>query len=205
MSDGNKKDRLFFHDLINQTHGMLLFLDSKNSLGLSDIENLKNEIKTLQSIAQNHYGLTHKNLAPDEAILNQVEKLQSSLEKLIELYFSGNKEKIEMSITGTPNGNLDFIPLYRVLCNIVKNMAEAGALHAQFKFEFSATGLSVETQNHIPDQKTTKTREGQGLHSIAALASVAGGVFQCELKNDLWVNHLFIPYQNSDLIKKIAA
>ena len=153
----------------------------------------------------------HKNLMPDENLKNregQFQKIKSALEKLISIYHPKEGAQIALAFSGEEGGVLDFVPLYRILNNIVKNMAEAQITDAQFQIDFSAAGLCITTQNQMTDKNTIKQNEGLGLLSIAALASEVGGIFQYEIHGDLWVNHLFLPYKNSSStkdIKKIAA
>ena len=60
------KDRLFFHDVVNQTHGLLLFLMhkevNKEGLEFEEVQMIEKEIRTLQSLLQDHYNFKHKNL-----------------------------------------------------------------------------------------------------------------------------------------------
>lgn len=205
----NNHDRLFFHDLINQTHGIILFLGNKSSLDASEIDSLKSEVKLLQALVQNHFSLNHKNLEPFEVKENQTQKIQFALEKLIALYETNANMRIEIELKGEEVGLLDFISLYRILNNIVKNMSEAKVAEGQFLLEFTLSGLNITTQNKIPDKKATKTNEGLGLQSIAFLAQEAGGQYHYEIHNETWVNQVFLPYKNSSSsskdIKKIAA
>lgn len=207
--NSENQNHLFFHDCINQTHGIVLFLSNKSSLGPSEIDSLKSEVKLLQALVQNHFNLNHKNLEPFEVDENQTQKIQSALEKLIALYYPSEDKKIAMELKGEEVGFLDFISLYRILNNIVKNMAEAKVAGGQFLLEFSDHGLNITTQNKMPDKNASGAYEGLGLQSIASLAQEAGGRYHYEIHNDTWVNLVFLPYQNtsssSKNIKKIAA
>lgn len=207
MADNNKnqKDRLFFHDLINQTHGMMLFLTQKNSLSNAEIDSLKNEVKLLQELIQDHYSLVHKNLEETDASESQFQKVKSSLEKLITLYHPQNEGNIKMTISGEEKGLVEFISLYRMLNNIVKNMAEAKIAQAEFRLSFGPYGLTITTQNKWTDKKIATKQEGLGLMSISTLASEAGGTFQHGVHNGNWVNHIFLPYKKEAPILRIAA
>ena len=205
----NNQDRLFFHDLINQTHGIILFLSNKSSLDALEIESLKSEVKLLQALVQNHFNLNHKNIEPLEASENQTQKIQVALEKLIALYQSQENQRIEIVYHGDEMGDLDFISLYRILNNIVKNMAEAKVTNGKILLEFSTSGLNIITQNKMPDQNAIESGAGLGLQSITSLAQEAGGQYFYEIHNETWVNQVFLPYKNSSSssknIKKIAA
>ena len=204
-----KKNELFFHDLINQTHGILLFLDTKSNLGPLEIETLKNEIKTLQAIAQKHYDLPHKNLNNFSDTKNPISRIKKALDKLFDIYFPETRNSFELNITGEALGEIDFIPLYRILNNLVKNMSEAKIANAQFIIDFNELGLSLSTSNIIVEENALQTEQGLGLLSITSVVNELGGSFQYEIHGQKWLNHLYIPYRtpdkNSSLTKKIAA
>ena len=60
------KERMFFHDLINQTHALTLFYNVKLSLGKGltheELNSLSSENKIIQSMVKDHFNLGHKNL-----------------------------------------------------------------------------------------------------------------------------------------------
>lgn len=199
-------DRLFFHDLVNQTHGMILFLSNKSSLDASEINLLKSEIKLLQTLVQRHFNFNHKNLEQHDLAENQSQKIESTLAKMIAIYYSEPAQQLSKIIyKGEISGILDFVSVYRILNNIVKNMAEANVVEAQFLLEFNDSGLNITTQNQIADQNSLDHDKGLGLKSMASIAQEAGGFFQYEIHNNTWVNQVFLPYKNSTSIKKIAA
>jgi hypothetical protein len=201
----NKKDQMFFHDLINQTHGLLLFLESKHSLDTSEINLIKNEIKLLQGLAQDHYQLNHKNLETSKDNENQEQKIVKALTTLVSTYFPGQENSFQISTHGHFDGVVDFIALYRILNNIVKNMAEAHIQEAKFVLDFSEKGVSFSTENPIKDLNSPSREDGIGLFSIASIAKNSGGIFHYEIHSSSWKNHVFLPYQSPLPIKKIAA
>ena len=201
------KDRLFFNDVINQTHGILLYLNHKSSLGPSEIDLVKSEVKTLQALVQNHYQLTHKNLDVANNNVTSCEELKSSLATLITLYLphSNVTSEITYSMSNKENASFDFVIFYRILNNIVKNMAEEKISSAVFHFDYQEKGLVIETKNSISQDTLSSFREGIGLSSMASLAHDAGGFFHYEIHHNLWYNHIFIPYKMPSQMKKIAA
>jgi hypothetical protein len=201
----DEKSRLFFHDLINQTHGILLFLGQKHSLDQSEIESLRAEVKLLQSLVQDHFCFEHKNLDSSKNSQTPFLKIKSSLDKLLALYYPDGSPEIEIMIGGEVCGNVDFVPLYRILNNVVKNMAEAKVSKAHFNIDFTKTGITISTQNPIVDKITRTDSKGLGLLSIASIASEMGGFFQYEIHEAIWINNVFLPYKTSITIKKIAA
>lgn len=207
MSEVKKttKDSLFFHDLINQTHGILLYLDQKDSLNESEIVSLKKEIKIIQAVIQNHYRLNHKNLNSNKNQVTSSQQMKSSVQKLIMNYFPEENSKIIIKVKGQVGGIIDFVPFYRILNNIVKNMAEAHVTDANFLLEFNIDGLTITTKNRVSDKNALSEREGQGLLSISSLANEVNGFFQYEIHDHLWINQVFLPYNKSTSVKKIAA
>jgi hypothetical protein len=201
----SNKDQMFFHDLINQTHGLLLFLESKHSLDTSEINLLKNEIKLLQGLAQDHYQLNHKNLPVPETAEDQEEKIKSELKKLVSLYFPKYENSIQINISGSSQGTLDFVSLYRIMNNIVKNMAESSAREAIISLDFTPKGLNFTTENSIGDKNVFTSSQGLGLLSVATIAKDSNGLFQYEIHQSTWKNLIFLPYQSIVPIKKIAA
>ena len=150
--------------------------------------------------------MEHKNLvAQNNVNENANQKIALAINKLIGIYFSQRENTFTISSSGACGGDLDFIVLYRILNNIIKNMAEAKIHKGAFGLEFSHVGLSLSTTNSIVDQNTSSNRDGLGLLSIASLASEAGGFFQYEIHQNTWKNLVFLPYKTSAAIKKIAA
>ena len=62
-----KREHLFFHDLINLTHGLILFLNQRQSanknISVDEIQMLEKEIRTLQNLMKDHFKFQHKNLS----------------------------------------------------------------------------------------------------------------------------------------------
>jgi signal transduction histidine kinase len=205
----NNKDRFFFHDLINQTHGISLYLEEKHSLDNTEISALKNEIKILESLIQNHFGFKHKNLEPNilhETYEKQSQSIQEAILKFSKIFHLKFKIQLDLNCLQEEVRMIEKVPLYRILNNLIKNIAEAKATQADFLFEFRIDGLNITTVNKIVDQKTTSMpNEGLGLLSMAALADEAGGFYQYEIHENDWVNLVYLPYKNSTSIKKIAA
>jgi hypothetical protein len=205
----NDKNRLFFHDLINQTHGMSLYLEEKHSLDITEISLLKNEIKILESLIQNHFGFKHKNLETNllnDTYEKQSQNIQEAIEKFSKIFHLNFNIQINLNCQKEEVSQIDTVPLYRILNNLIKNIAEAKSVQASFIFEFRKEGVNITTTNTMVDQKAIdENTEGQGLLSIASLANDAGGFYQYEIHQNVWVNLVYLPYKISPLIKKIAA
>ncbi len=213
--DGELRDRLFFHDIINQTHGLLLYLGQreieKSSVPPQGVKMLASEIKTLQSLIRDHYDFKHKNLSETlewvPFTYAKVAYAQLSLTYLTQMNVSSSFKMEE----GVLEGAQIYYPcFYRIMNNLIKNMAEAHAESVEFEFTLKETGLFIRTKNvmrknseeEIPERNAFN--HGLGLESIHHLAEENGGSFSYEISHGTWINRLFLPIKaaKSD---KIAA
>lgn len=207
------EDRLFFHDLINQTHNMLLFLTQKEykneSLGKNDISLIVREIKVMQSIIKDHFDMNHKNLletlkwvTPDYLELS-LKHLMSTYLREIRVNFSFN------CLDSNAQKQLFYFPVFhRIMNNIVKNIAESKPVEVEIRFELNEFELTLETKNKITSSDKFKISanleavilseavgaiEGIGLDSIDHLAQENQGEFNFEIENGHWINKLKLP------------
>ncbi|MCO4794092.1 MAG: hypothetical protein KC493_10285 [Bacteriovoracaceae bacterium] len=227
LNDKESKDRYFFHDLINMTHGLNLFLGQKlsggNSLDYNEVKSLRNEIKMIQSLIKDHFQLGHKNLFGTYEFVSfnfakeSIIKLVRSYlpEHLVETHFifkgsisdTTSFEESEKSIIHFPS-------FYRIINNLVKNMAEDKTTEVEFVFDYTDKGLSVTAKSKVfklgdnhenlakdlsdiimgtdqfsPDDKAF----GLGLKSIANLCDEQQGEFSFNIEDGFWVNRVFLP------------
>jgi hypothetical protein len=231
LPEGNdKRERLFFHDLINHTHGLQLYLNQRIaqniSISPSECELLTREIKTLQSLIKDHFHLNHKNLphTPDWVNFSSAEL---SLMSLIQTYLPTPMVKTfihlsgelsyEKSVSSRANILLHFPTFYRIMNNLIKNMAEARCREVHLNFDYGNHGLIIETRNKFNSSNDLKSLADKidqlildgspdynklGLESIHHLAQEAGGVFEFEVSNDEWVNRISLP-KNKDQEQKV--
>lgn len=221
------KERLFFHDLINQTHGLLLFLNHKEMTGegvsSTEVSLLEKEVKTLQSLINDHFNYKHKNL------IQTYDWVPFSYAKLAFASLSNTYlNDVTVNATFTIKGSnveedLIYYPsFYRILNNLIKNISEAACSKVEFNFVLDEKGLFVETKNSMKKclketseslaqvilNEKIKPIKSLGLDSIHHLAEENGGTFSFEIESNTWINKLFLPTQKSSLkIKtdKIAA
>ena len=218
------KERLFFHDLINQTHGLILFLDhkimSEKVISSDEILLIKQEIKTLQSLVKDHYDFKHKNLNQTYDWVS-FDEAKHAFETLSNTYFSN----IQVTVTyQNSNKNLEadliYYPcFYRILNNMIKNISESGCTQVAVTFKINESELSIETKNQmhksaglntsehlsrvILDEKVTPLKS-MGLDSIHHLAEAHGGSFTFEITDHTWINQLKLPTKKStDLLKTV--
>lgn len=221
------KEKLFFHDLINQTHGLLLFLNHKHLTGegvhADEVQLIEKEIKTLQSLIRDHYNFKHKNL------VQTYDWVPFSYAKLAFTNLSNNfLSEMSVSATFTIQGerieeDLIYYPcFYRIVNNLVKNISESRCDKVEFHFLLNEKGLFIETKNSLKKcsndtsealaqvilEEKTSTIKSLGLDSIHHLAEENHGSFSFEIENNHWINKVFLPTKsNISKIKtdKIAA
>lgn len=232
-NESEKKERLFFHDLINHTHGLLLFFNQRQSqkqdIKASEIAQLESEVRTLQSLIKDHFNFKHKNLSTAyEWVPFSMAEL--SLIGLIQTYLPSNKVQTYIHLEGAiahdksvverENVLIYFPVFYRIMNNLIKNMAEANSSEVHFHLAYNNETFTIETRNKINgtsnlqnisdrlaqlilEEKPAGT--GLGLESIHHLAAENGGVFEFEIANDLWVNRISLPNITNPAQPKKAA
>ena len=210
-----QKDQLFFHDIINQTHGLLLFLSSKilanKGVDHAELLMMEKEIKTLQSLIRDHYKGSHKNLVQTyEWVPFSYAKL--GIASLCHTYLENVEIKIEFVLNGHDENDLIYYPaFYRIMNNLIKNISESYCLHVEFVFTMKEAGLFIETKNLmnkaqgdnsseylarvILDEKTSSIKS-LGLESIHHMAEEHGGSFSFEINNNVWINKIFLPVKS---------
>jgi hypothetical protein len=207
------KERLFFHDLINQTHGLILFLENKelqkSIINVDEVFLIKKEIKTLQSLIRDHYNFKHKNLYQTYDWMPFNYALEA-FECLMSTYLANVEVSMKYSINNDSfDEDLIYYPCYyRILNNIIKNISEAGCVQVSITLTLDTSGLTIETSNQmhksidqnspeyltrvILDEKVRPIKS-MGLDSIHHLAEENGGHFSFEIADSTWINRLFLP------------
>jgi len=148
------KEKLFVHDLINQTHGLLLFLNHKHLTGegvqADEVQLIEKEIKTLQSLIRDHYNFKHKNL------VQTYDWVPLSYAKLAFTNLANNfLSEVNVSATFLIQGerieeDLIYYPcFYRIVNNLVKNISESRCDKVEFHFLLNEKGLFIETKNSL--------------------------------------------------------
>ncbi|MBY0412964.1 MAG: hypothetical protein K2Q18_02305 [Bdellovibrionales bacterium] len=221
---GKIKDRLFFHDLINQTHGLLLFFENKElrktEMSASEMQMVKKEIKTLQSLVRDHYNYKHKNLHQTYEWI-PFNHASMAFESLSQTYFQDTSVSVSFNVEGVnAEESLIYYPTYyRILNNLIKNISESKAREVKFSFTLNEKGFFLETKNFmekVPSysenlaniilEEKVKPVKSLGLDSIHHLAEESGGHFSFEIFDNTWINRLFLPVQNiSVTVSKIPA
>jgi hypothetical protein len=182
--NSNKQQSITFPETINRINRLLANLNSQKSLNASEINLLKIELKLIQDFMQNHASLFS---TVDQT---QKESVQQLLNALILKYYPNNISKFEISFIGEDAGNVDSMVFHQMIEGILRIMAHEQINVAKFRFKFSQRGLSLITQYQI----TNKQLNDEILSEIKSSAKLADGTFEFGKHNEVWVNHLFIPY-----------
>lgn len=212
ISESELKERLFFHDIINQTHGLLLYFSQKEmsheSLSPEEVKMITSEVKTLQSLIRDHFNYKHKNLGQTYDWV-PFSYLQFSFSYLKMTYLADKDVTINFKNDGAGDEEEIYYPaFYRIMNNLIKNIAESRSQKVEFFFHLKSTGLSIETKNSMNDGKEKSIPDhltrailsesnsqviGLGLESIHHLASENGGEFAFEIVEGFWINRIFLP------------
>ncbi len=218
--NNNKSDRMFFHDIINHTHALLLFLRTKKSnqtMDSEEIQSLVGEIKLLQETIQNHYGFSHKNLSNNEVRV-AFHIAMGRVYNLIDSYFV-NGEDVSFSFNGHISDTsdldkirsckVDIIAFHRVMTNLLKNAYEAGSKEIKCIFDYQDDGLHFTiynslnrfNQNKMNLEKDLgqfilssdrKVSDHLGLESISKICKNNGGHFSFTIENGYWKSECFL-------------
>ncbi len=157
-----QKDRLFFHDMVNHTHGLNLFLSNRANIktGLSpeECKTLVGEIKTVQSLLKNHFGYWHKDLVnpyeyvtfeyAKEGIINLVYSFLPQYLVESEFIFKGLISE-ERSIVDKDSCVINYPLFSRVLTNLVKNISESKSREVILIFDYHDDGLHMTIKNRV--------------------------------------------------------
>ena len=219
--NSNKNDKMFFHDFINHTHSLLLYLRSKRDdeyITRDEVQNLIHEVKLMQETLHQHYGFTHKNIKSGGQFV-PFHMAMARVYQLIEAFFD-KEEKIDIKFLGHIKNSgsiekirectIDFIAFHRVITNLLKNAHEAGSDHIECIFDYKDDGLHFTISNsldrfsqnkmsldrdlgiHILSSQSSSS-DHLGLESITRVCEDAGGTFEFRLVSGRWISNCFLP------------
>lgn len=233
--DKESKDKYFYHDLINMTHGLNMYLGHKvsggNSLDYHEVKTLRNEIKMIQSLIKDHYKYGHKNLFGTYEFVT-FEFAKDSILKMVKSYLPDSLVDSHFVYKGMISEHADFedsqkclvhFPsFYRIMNNLVKNMAEDQTKEAEFVFDYDESGLSITAKSKVfrlgennenlakdlsaiimgADKYSADDKaNGLGLKSIANLCEEQGGEFSFSISEGYWVNSIKLPAYTQSIDK----
>ncbi len=223
-------ERLFVHDLVNQTHGLNLYLNFKKNacedIKPHETEELINEVKILQSLIKDHFHYEHRNLNNTIEWVS-FEAFKKAHTKMAESFLPSPICEVSFSYTGwiDPSNDLHlkekcmvhFPSIYRIMVNIVKNMSDGHTTTAEFKFHYDSSGLQIHTRNKLGSfakeedlseglsrliNEEKRLQVGDGLESIGAISQKLGGSFSFQIIDGYWHNDIWLP--NEYETKKVA-
>ena len=153
--------RLFYHDMMNQIHGLSLFLNQKlvahQSLSADEVNAVLSEVKLMQAMLEEHFGLAHKQNRGDKDVPFTL--LQDNIVRLINTYLPPHIFQTKISFLGGLAANsahfvgdkmrLPPTSFFRIITNLAKNMAEHNSDEAQFTFDYRPEGFYIIAQNHL--------------------------------------------------------
>ncbi|GAB4414078.1 MAG: hypothetical protein OHK0056_20610 [Bacteriovoracaceae bacterium] len=205
-------ERLFFHDLINHTHSILLALEAKQKE--QELSEMKQEILKLQMLVQDHYKYHHKNLNGLKLFF-RVSELEVEARKIFENYMPAPEWKLHWHSDLSFDGHLGAAQFIRIVTNIAKNMAESHSLEAEVFFHSSPDRLVIKTKNRISKEYRNDPSSpwnhhalsdcfrdlGSGLKSVHKQCVAIKGQFQFAVEGEYWVNKVSLPIETREYTK----
>ncbi len=209
------KKQTFLHDLVNHTHGLLLFLNQKKRLGkmeLTEIEQLIKELKLMQNFIRIEGEFFHKDVSEFDLEVG-IEEILKISKSLVSVYFAEGVVELktnigQLKLNTTDNFRFNSVLYYRVFTNIIKNISEANPTSVEIIFLFNEEGvLSIETKNDFQYKVDEKgqVRIPVGLFSIKSLLDKVGGSFESNSTTFIWTNSILIPFNFSSSNTQKAA
>lgn len=157
----SNEGRLFFHDLINNTHSISLYLTHKISqnenISAEEAKYILNEVKLMQQLLREFFGHSHKNLNRSNDFLS-FRDIKDSVEHLMNNYFSGSSAiKWAIEYKGEYAESFDQQRKYilpttafnRILTNLIKNISEVKTDDVKIIFEYGVRGLTLIAKNKV--------------------------------------------------------
>ncbi len=208
--DPVKTKRFFYHDLMNQLHGVKLFLENKMDeeeiIRSEESYMLYKELEIVESLISEHFNLKHRSASNSRQIV-AFSELRKPLEALISTYLEKTGFKVRIEYQGLDyNPQVDRNGLFRIMTNLIKNMSENGKDYAVFHFDYhEGHGLNISVYNRIDEEVREDDRHlkmllgepellrGVGLESVQHLCLQEGGTFDLEVQGSDWLVKVFLP------------
>ncbi len=192
MAMSKDKFAYLFHDLLNQTHSLNLFLEQKISqqmpLTLEEMELMKQEIEVLE-----HIIFKQQNSMLQEPLA--FSDFYCWLERLLKTYLA------EWNIHLQQEGNFstlffaDFISLHRIFTNLIKNIAASGGSNLTIHLKLQPQRVVINLQNDFIES-SAEIHHGQGVGQLAisSLVEELGGKYFFHNQSNLWHTILELPF-----------
>jgi hypothetical protein len=222
-SNADQDERLFFHDVINHTHSLNLFLGLRvaDGAGLSAQECLEveREVKLLQSLVSKHFSYDHRNIT---AVYEFVEFdfAAKGVQYLIDSFLPANKVTTHVTyrselcdIEAHWNCHVEYHSFYRIMNNLIKNASDYHSPEVEISFDLTDELLSIELKSRLLNLKNIKENlnqrlesiisgegdktqtliQGVGLESVVSLTDKMGGQSTFFVDGDYWVSKIELP------------
>ena len=173
------KQRLFFHDLINQTHGINLYLSYKSSSGIGlnskECQALEREVKMLQSLVKDHFEFRHKNLGSTYKYVS-FKEIKEALPSIVEHFLPDHKVRCEINYMGLisddqPDSVIQSCYVHqagfiRIMTNLIKNVSDNGSNDVEINLKYDESGLTIVVMNKIFKLKQDGNNLSENLRNI---------------------------------------
>jgi len=211
-ADHNDTSKLFFHDVINKTHGMKLYLrnqkDQKKVIDLKGIDDLLSEVESLQILLRDHFRENHKDLQFLDDFV-EVRKVIEGAERLLVYFIPGcqNGESLEgvMSFSDQFLNNekekklIHYASFYRIFGNLMKNISDHGGKDVSVHFDVKEGHFHIIVENSFnekqDDSKQIPIEKSFGLRSIERNCLEQNGNFKFFKKDRLWKSEIWLPFK----------
>lgn len=155
----NRNITHFFHDMLNHTHSLGLYLEFriKNGRGLGHEESRKiaDEIKLMQALLQEKYETTEGESHYYSVI--SFDLIKAPLVDLVKTYLPEHISHTSISFGGMllsaesdkNNCMIHYPTVHRITNNLIKNISEAGGQDVRIHFDYDQDGLYIEARNKV--------------------------------------------------------
>lgn len=154
-------ERLFFHDLVGEIHGLGLYLSAQRLTreGRVDVNELERMVKSMGQMVRKHYqqefGTSHRSLTASSEVVG-FSDCMSELQFIVKSYLNGPNLTVHFTHLGLLENRSAWAHLTlhktnfrRLMLNICKNIAESGSTQIEFLFKGSKEGLHFEVRNNL--------------------------------------------------------
>lgn len=158
FGEGHHKDKMFFHDLMNQCHAIDLFLNQKllknETLAPDDYKSLKCEVEAIKKTTQDHFQFYHKNVSTQHEYV-PFDLAMEFVDNLLKTYFPKDSQSpiLEFCIhplDGDDSQTLIHFSIFsRIINNLVKNLKESQSEFIKLDFYNSKEGLKIFIRNKL--------------------------------------------------------
>ncbi len=211
----NDSSKLFFHDVINKTHGMKLYLrnrkDQKKEIDLKGIEDLLSEVESLQLLFRDHFREGHKNLE----VLDDYVEVKKAIEgaKRLLVYFvpeCQNGKFLERVISLSNHvlkikkekDLIHYASFYRIFGNLMKNISDHGGRDISVHFGIKEGFFHIVVENNFNKTKVYSSEKSLetsfGLRSIEKNCLEQEGRFKFSKRDTVWKSEIWLPLKAAE-------